>query len=234
LSHDCVFAALSFSQISANCFNFQGVISFDEICADKLSASWLKQSPMARQKSLWRWRPSCGKLFGIKVWKEQNMKRILKWTGIAIVTLLIAAQFVRPAKTNPAVDESRTLEQHAQMTPELQATLKRACYDCHSNETVWPWYSNVAPVSWFVIDHVKDGRKDLNFSEWSTYSKQRQAKKMAEIQELVQKDMMPLSSYLIIHKEAKLSDADKKAIGDWAGAESQKLANQPATNQNSK
>jgi hypothetical protein len=84
------------------------------------------------------------------------MKRILvskiaRATIVALALLFLGSQMVRPAKTNPAVDQSRTLQSHAQMSPEVAAVLKRGCGDCHSNETVWPWYSDVAPVSWFVI-----------------------------------------------------------------------------------
>jgi Haem-binding domain len=162
------------------------------------------------------------------------MRKIFQWAAISIVVLFVGLQFVRPAKTNPAIDESRTLEQHIQMSDEVKATLKRACYDCHSNETLWPWYSNVAPISWFVIDHVNDGRRHLNFSDWARYDKQREAKKLAEIQETVRVGQMPLSSYLIIHHEAKLSEEDKKTIGDWAKAEQQRVVNEAAKNQSAK
>ena len=87
------------------------------------------------------------------------MKRILKWTGITLVVLLVVIQAVRPAKTNPAVDESRTIQAHSQITPEVTAILERACYDCHSNKTIWPWYSQVAPVSWLLVSDVNDGRE---------------------------------------------------------------------------
>ncbi len=159
------------------------------------------------------------------------MKKIIQWTAISFLVLFVGAQFVRPAKTNPAMDESRALEQHIQMNDEVKATLKRACYDCHSNETTWPFYSQVAPVSWFVIDHVNHGRKHLNFSDWSRYDKPEQAEKLKEIQETVRVGAMPLSSYLLAHSEAKLSDEDKQTIGDWANAERQRIVSELSKNQ---
>lgn len=152
------------------------------------------------------------------------MKKIFRWAAISCAVLFIGLQFVRPAKTNPAIDEARALEQHIQMSAEVKATLKRACYDCHSNQTRWPWYSQVAPVSWFVIDHVNHGRSHLNFSDWSSYDRQEQAKYLEGIEETVQAGVMPLSSYLLAHGEAKLSPEDKRLIGDWARNERQRLS----------
>lgn len=156
--------------------------------------------------------------------------KALKWSGIVLVVVFAGAQLVRPAKTNPAVDESRTIQAHAQMTPEVAAIFKRACYDCHSHETTWPWYSNVAPVSWFVIDHVNHGRGHLNFSNW-TQSGEKAGKhdmsgKLDEIVEEVKSRKMPLSSYLWLHPDAKLSDQDIKIISDWAKAERERLASE--------
>lgn len=158
------------------------------------------------------------------------MKKIIRWTAISFVVLFVGAQFVRPAKTNPAMDESRALEQHVQVNDEVKATLKRACYDCHSNETKWPLYSQIAPVSWFVIDHVDHGRKHLNFSDWARYDKPAQAENLRLIQETVRVGAMPLSSYLLAHSEAKLSEEDKKTIGDWANTERQRIIKELAKN----
>jgi hypothetical protein len=152
------------------------------------------------------------------------MKKIFRWTAISFAVLFIGLQLVRPAKTNPAIDEARRLEQHIQMSAEVKATLKRACYDCHSNETIWPWYSQVAPVSWFVIDHVNHGRSHLNFSDWSRLDRQEQAKMLEGIQETVEGGQMPLASYLLAHSEAKLSPEDKRLIGGWAKNERQRLS----------
>ena len=162
------------------------------------------------------------------------LKKIVRWTGVSLLILFIGLQFVRPAKTNPAIDEASALPQHIQTTGEVQTILKRACYDCHSNETTWPWYSNVAPVSWFVIEHVNHGRRHLNFSEWSRYDKPKQSTQLYLIQETVRAGNMPLSSYVIAHKEAKLSDEDKNVIYEWAKAERLRLANDATKNQSAK
>ena len=159
------------------------------------------------------------------------MKKIFRWTAIVFAVLFVSLQFIRPAKTNPAIDQTRTLEQHVQMSEEVKSTLKRACYDCHSNETHWPWYSQVAPVSWFVTDHVNHGRNDLNFSDWSGYDKSTQAEYLRLIQATVKAEMMPLSSYLLAHSEAKLSPEDKTIISDWAKTERQRLISKTSGNQ---
>ena len=155
------------------------------------------------------------------------MTKFLRWTGISFMILFMVLQFVRPAKTNPVIDQTRALHNQAEMNAEVAAVLQRACYDCHSNDTRWPWYSNVAPVSWFVIDHVNHGRRHLNFSKWASYDNQKKATNLQLIGETVRLSSMPLSSYTLIHAEAKLTDEDRKLIGEWVKAEKAKLFNQP-------
>lgn len=130
--------------------------------------------------------------------------------GVGVVFVLI--QLVRPSMTNPPVTGD------VGAPPEVAAVLKKACYDCHSNETVWPWYSQVAPVSWLVAHDVNDGRKHLNFSEWQGYEEGRKLKKLKEIDEEVGEGEMPMAIYLPAHPEAKLTDAEKKLLTDWAKA----------------
>ena len=141
--------------------------------------------------------------------------RVARWVLLIGVALLALAQVVRPAKTNPTIDQSLALEAHMNVDPKVAAILDRACADCHSNKTRWPWYSHVAPVSWFVIDHVNHGRSHLNFSEWGRYDKAKQRDLLEGTCELVREGGMPLASYLPLHHEAKLSQDDKKAICDW-------------------
>ena len=156
--------------------------------------------------------------------KKQLAMKILKWTAIALVVIFAALQFIRPARTNPPVDEARTIQAHASLTPEVAAILNRSCNDCHSNQTRWPWYSNVAPVSWFVVNHVNDGRRDMNFSDWAQYSRSEQEGMLKQICREAKSGMMPLGSYLRLHADAKLSSADVKTLCDWAAAESQQLS----------
>jgi len=159
------------------------------------------------------------------------MLKALKWSAVAVAVLFTGAQFVRPAKTNPPVDQSRAAQAHLQMTGEVEAVLRRACYDCHSNETRWPWYSRLAPVSWFVISHVNEGREALNFSEWADTGSlmDDSGARLKEIGELVKRRSMPLDSYLILHRDAKLTDGEVKLIADWAASERQRLAYESKT-----
>src|SRR6267142_3254624 len=110
-----------------------------------------------------------------------RMLKLLKWLVLIVACLFIAIQFKRPARTNPPVDESQTIFARTQMTPQVAAILDRSCRDCHSNKTVWPWYSNVAPISWLVADDVNTGRQALNLSEWARYTEDGQAKKLQEM-----------------------------------------------------
>lgn len=97
----------------------------------------------------------------------------------------------------------------------IQNLLRNSCYDCHSNNTNYPWYNKIQPVSWFLEHHIKDGKKELNFSEFGGYSKRRQKSKLKSIKSQIEKDVMPLSSYTLIHRDAKLSKKDKKLIYNW-------------------
>src|SRR5438046_6378282 len=107
--------------------------------------------------------------------------KMAKWFAIVLVGLLLIAQFVRPARTNPPLDESQTIQARTQMTPQVAAILDRSCRDCHSHKTEWPWYSNVAPVSWLVTDDVNTGRQLLNMSEWGKLDRDRQNKKLQQM-----------------------------------------------------
>ncbi|HKQ08915.1 MAG TPA: heme-binding domain-containing protein [Blastocatellia bacterium] len=150
------------------------------------------------------------------------IKKILKWAGITLAVAFIVSQFIRPAKTNPPVDEASTLSARLQVTPEVEAILNRSCVDCHSHKTVWPWYSNVAPVSWYLTHDVNEGRRHWNVSNWPTDPK-RSAHRLEEMCQQVEKGEMPLAIYVTMHPTAKLTDADKKTLCDWANAERQRL-----------
>jgi len=155
------------------------------------------------------------------------MRRVLKIAIILLVVIVVGIQFVRPARTNPAVDESQTIFARTQMTPEVAAILDRSCRDCHSNKTVWPWYTNVAPVSWWLSDHVNEGRRNVNFSEWGKLPPDRQDRKLRQICDEVQDGVMPLSSYTPMHPQAKLSEPDKKTLCDWTEKERERLSQKP-------
>ena len=151
------------------------------------------------------------------------IKRILKIAFIVIVVVFVGMQAIRPTLSNPPVDESQTINAQTQMTPQVASILDRSCRDCHTNKTAWPWYTQIAPVSWWLSDHVNEGRHDLNLSEWGKLAPDRQDRKLRQICDEVQDGVMPLSSYLPMHPVAKLSDQDKKTLCDWTDAERQRL-----------
>ncbi len=158
------------------------------------------------------------------------MRKILKWAVLILAIAFVAAQFVRPARTNPTFASTQTIDNVVNVPPDVHATLMRACGDCHSDQTEWPWYSHVAPTSWFVIDHVDSGRKHINLSEWVHPGKEPQdsVHRLKAICREVQSGAMPLTSYLLIHWSAKLSADDVKQICDWSTEEQQRLAATPA------
>lgn len=140
------------------------------------------------------------------------MRRIIRWVIVIIVTVMIAVQFVPVDRTNPPVSRDLGAE------PAVASILRRSCYDCHSNETEWPWYSYVAPVSWLVARDVHEGREHLNFSTWDTYSPEQQAKLIREALEEVESGEMPMSIYLVTHRNAAISNSDLATLRAWANA----------------
>jgi cytochrome c551/c552 len=138
------------------------------------------------------------------------MGRRVKLALGGLVAVLVLMQVVRFEHTNPPVTGE------VKAPDDVKALLKRACWDCHSNETVWPWYSQVAPGSWLIANDVKDGRKHLNFSEWGTYPVERRTKKQAEVADEVEEGGMPPWFYLPLHAEAKLTDAEKQKLIAWS------------------
>ena len=151
------------------------------------------------------------------------MRKYLKWTAIVLALLFIGIQFVRPSRTNPPIDETQTIQAKLNVPPEIDSILARSCNDCHSNRTDWIWYSNVAPASWFMASHVEEGRIELNFSEWGKLSPGRASRKLEEICEQVNAGEMPIWNYVLLHPSAHLTDADKKALCDWAKREQEKI-----------
>ena len=137
--------------------------------------------------------------------------------GIGIV--LIGIQFVRIDKENPISDASNDISQIVDIPDEVVTILRTSCYDCHSNETVYPWYSNVAPVSWWLKQHVNEAREELNFSQWGEYSVKRKNHKFEEIAEEVEEAEMPLPSYLVLHSESSLSQKQLLLLTSWAKKE---------------
>lgn len=151
------------------------------------------------------------------------MKKVLKFIAIIVVFVIIGMQFFQIDKTNPPINSAETLEASTQVPENIQAIFKRSCDDCHSNKTIYPFYSYIAPISWKLDEHIKDGRKKMNFSVWQTYENRKKRKKLEEICEEIETNEMPMSQYLIVHWDAKLSDDDKKIICDWTKSEAEKI-----------
>ncbi|MBK6751822.1 MAG: heme-binding domain-containing protein [Acidobacteria bacterium] len=143
------------------------------------------------------------------------MKRFIKITVLILAIAFIAIQFFQIDKTNPPVVQSETLESMTNVPPDVSIIMGKACNDCHTNKTVYPWYSFIQPNGWFLRSHVDDGRKELNFSKFATYDDRKRAKKLEEICEEVTAGNMPLPSYTWIHRDAILTDAEKKTLCDW-------------------
>ncbi len=152
------------------------------------------------------------------------MRRFAKVAAVIVAGLLVAIQAVRPARTNPAVDEGRTIQARTQMPPDIAALLERACNDCHSNKTIWPWYSQVAPTSWLLVHDVNEGRREFSLSNWAGYTPQRAARKLRRMCEQVEKGKMPPADYLLMHAAARLSAQDREALCQWTRAEQGRLA----------
>lgn len=165
---------------------------------------------------------------------KRSVQKILKWAAIVLAMIFVALQFIRPARTNPPIDEARTILKHTQITSEVASILDRACNDCHSNQTRWPWYSNISPVSWFVAGHVNEGRREMNFSDWAQYSTQQQVGLLKEMCSEVKAGAMPMKSYLRLHGEATLTPEDVKTLCDWAARESERLSQVSSKNVNAK
>ena len=125
-------------------------------------------------------------------------------------------QFYKPEKNLAEDDHTVVFLIETNPTKEVRTILKTACYDCHSNHTNYPWYNNIAPFSYGMALHVAEGKDELNFSEWATYTKKKKDHKLEEVGEMLEKGAMPLRGYNWLHKEARLTDTQRDQVMDWA------------------
>jgi hypothetical protein len=149
---------------------------------------------------------------------------MIKKTLVALVVLLALAQLVRPERNLGTAEGPNYIGLKHPVSPELRGLLQRACYNCHSNHTTYPWYAEIQPVGWWLAYHVKDGRRHFNLSEFGTYNAKREAEKLKETAGEVREGGMPLPSYTWMHPEARLTEAERKLIIDWAEAAKAGLA----------
>jgi Haem-binding domain len=138
----------------------------------------------------------------------------IRWSFGVLLALLVGAQFVRPDRTNPSSPASASLAM--KMPQDVRAIVERSCRDCHSNQTRWPWYSNIAPASWLLATHVHNGRDTFNYSQWTSYSTDDQDKFLGAMCSLAKRGRMPVPSYLWLHRDAVLSASDVSAICAWS------------------
>lgn len=140
--------------------------------------------------------------------------KILKYFLIIALAAFIIIQFIRPNKNEGGYESVMAFENETKPSVQVATILKEQCYDCHSNQTQYPWYSEITPASYWLADHIKDGKKHFNVSAWSEYSVKKKDHKLEELIEMVEEGEMPLDSYTWIH--GKLEDDDKKLLLQWA------------------
>lgn len=151
------------------------------------------------------------------------MKSLTSRIVLVLIVLFILIQFFPVNRTNPPV------ETEIEVSADVHAILDRSCYDCHSNNTRWPWYAYVAPVSWLVAKDVNHGREHVNFSTWNAYDTEEKSHLLDEVYEVIDEGEMPMAIYLPLHPEAKLSDEDKQLLMNWAVDANARLFNENAS-----
>lgn len=147
--------------------------------------------------------------------EERLVRRWAKRVGIAVLVLLLASQLVPMNRHNPGVDPSKTIYVTEKVPPKVKAVLERSCKNCHSSETSWPWYSYVAPASWIIAHDVHQARKEMNFSEWGSYSAKRKGEKLEEICEQLTNGDMPDPKYALVHRNARITPEERGAVCQW-------------------
>lgn len=157
---------------------------------------------------------------------KKKVKGIVKKFFIGILIALVVIQFFHPAKNADASTTPLDITVLYPMPDSVHQVLVKACYDCHSNNTRYPWYNNIQPVAWWLNDHISEGKRELNFSEFGKRPLVKQAKKLKKLAKEIQEGDMPLDSYTWIHKDAVLTEAEKNMIIDWANNLSKQISAQ--------
>lgn len=143
------------------------------------------------------------------------MKSILKKAFWLLLVIFVVIQFFRPTKNIASALSANDISTKYNVPADVKNILQTSCSDCHSNNTTYPWYSNIQPVAWYLNDHVQDGKRHLNFSEFATYRIGKQYRKLEEVSHEIEDGEMPMTSYKLIHGNAKLNDAQKATIYKW-------------------
>lgn len=135
---------------------------------------------------------------------------------LGLLIILVVIQFIRPTPNTSDIPSENDIRVHYSVPSNVLSILKRACFDCHSNNTNYPWYSYIQPVAWWLDHHIQEGKEELNFSEFASYSPKKADHKLEEMIEMVEDEEMPLESYTYVHKDATLSDSEKELLINWA------------------
>ncbi len=149
------------------------------------------------------------------------MKKKLKWVLALLLAAFLLLQLTNPARTNPPVVSDMMAT--SPPPPQIAAMLHAACYDCHSHETKWPWYSRLAPMSWLIADDVNDGRNNLNLSKWPADQPDRAARKLGMMSDAIGDGQMPPTKYTAIHADARLTASQQQELTDWLDTEAARL-----------
>ena len=148
---------------------------------------------------------------------------MLKKVFLGVFALLILIQFIPNELPKVTLENEDDLLSNNEFPIEIESQIKASCYDCHSNETIYPWYSYVAPISFLVKRDTEVGRKELNFSNWESLDRKKKAKHLTDLIEEIEEGEMPFPPYLITHSDAKLSEETKQALMDWADSYAESL-----------
>ncbi|TDS15356.1 heme-binding protein [Maribacter caenipelagi] len=141
--------------------------------------------------------------------------KLLKKISLGVLVVFVAMQFFSPTKNTSAGKHTEAFIKQTNPSPELKTSFETSCYDCHSNNTEYPWYNNIAPISYLLAGHVKDGKEHLNFSEWENYSLDKKDRLLTEIEEQVVNGKMPLSQYTLFHKNTELTTSEVNKLVEW-------------------
>lgn len=155
----------------------------------------------------------------------RSILKMKKWKLVLLVLLLIFVilQFIRPEYNNGELKGENDIYHVVDVPEDVEAILVKACYDCHSNHTEYPWYSQIQPFGWWIADHVEEGKEELNFSEFKSMKQKGQLHKLHETIEMIEDNKMPLESYTWIHSDAKLTPEEKELVIEWAKKSQDKI-----------
>ena len=153
--------------------------------------------------------------------------KIIKNTFIGLIAIAVIIQFFHPARNISTVASPQDIAALYPVPDSVNQVLQKACMDCHSDNTRYPWYNNIQPVAWWLNDHIKDGKRELNFSEFGARTPDKQARKLKKLAKEVQEGGMPLASYTWIHKDAILTEQEKNLLITWANSLSDHISSLP-------